>query len=165
MNWYVLFVLSQYEDSFCEYLKKCPEIEAFSAKMEYYRKDRDRIEIKSAFPGYIFVLSKKNQREFNEWLQKLELKKGLIKQLKYKEAQALRPEEIKILEQFLDEEHIFRMSYGYLKEKRLVIEEGPLKGFDDYITKYDKRHRLAGLDLYFLDQRWTAGVTLKEFDS
>ena len=133
----------------------------FSATMEYYRKDRNQIEMKSIFPGYLFVLSDKNQEDFNDWLQNIQLKKGLIKQLQYKEAAALLPEEIKILETFLDKERVFRMSYGALENNRLVIEKGPLTGFDSYITKYDKRHCLAKLDLYFLNQQWKAGVIIQ----
>ncbi len=161
MNWYVLFVLTQYEDQFCEYLKKEHGADIFSAKMEYYRKDRNQIEMKSIFPGYLFVLSDKNQEDFNDWLQNIQLKKGLIKQLQYKEAAALLPEEIKILETFLDKERVFRMSYGALENNRLVIEKGPLTGFDSYITKYDKRNCLAKLDLYFLNQQWKAGVIIQ----
>ena len=162
-NWYVLFVLTPYEDSFCAYLKRYG-VDAFSVKMENYRKDKKCIEIKSAFPGYIFVCSPLPQDAFNDWLFSLEFKKGLIKQLCYKETTALRAEEIRVFEQFLDKDHLFRMSYGHLKNGRLVIDHGPLKGFEDYITKYDKRNRLATLDLFFLDQKWMAGVTLMESD-
>lgn len=163
-NWYVLFVLTPYEDSFCSYLNQRYGADAFSVKMENYRKDKKCIEIKSAFPGYVFVRSPLPQDAFNDWLFHLEFKKGLIKQLCYKETTALRAEEIRVFEQFLDKDHLFRMSYGHLQNGRLVIDQGPLKGFEDYITKYDKRNRLAVLDLFFLDQKWTAGVTLIEKD-
>lgn len=162
-NWYVLFVLTPYEDSFCAYLKR-HGVDAFSVKMENYRKDKKCIEIKSAFPGYVFVCSPLPQDDFNDRLFSLEFKKGLIKQLCYKEITALRAEEIRVFEQFLDKDHLFRMSYGHLKNGRLVIDQGPLKGYEDYITKYDKRNRLATLDLFFLDQKWMAGVTLMESD-
>ena len=48
-NWYVLFVLTPYEDSFCSYLNQRYGADAFSVKMENYRKDKKCIEIKSAF--------------------------------------------------------------------------------------------------------------------
>lgn len=163
-NWYVLFVMTAYEDTLCAYLKEKYDADVFSIKMENYRKDKKCIEIKSAFPGYVFVRSTLSQDAFNDWLSGLEFKKGLIKQLCYKEATALRAEEIRVFEQFLNQDHLFCMSYGHLKNNRLVIDEGPLKGFEDYITKYDKRNRLATLDLFFLDQKWIAGVTLQEID-
>lgn len=55
MNWYVLFVQTLYEDSLCDFLNRSNEVFAFSAKMEYYRKDRKSNELKSLFPGYVFV--------------------------------------------------------------------------------------------------------------
>lgn len=164
LNWYVLFVLTPYEDTLCTYLRERYAADVFSIKMENYRKDKKCIEIKSAFPGYVFVRSPLSQDAFNDWLYGLEFKKGLIRQLCYKETAALRAEEIRVFEQFLDRDHLFRMSYGHLENKRLVIDKGPLKGFEEYITRYDRRNRLATLDLFFLDQKWTAGVTLIEND-
>lgn len=161
-NWYVLFALAAQEDTLCEILNQDPCIHAFSAKYEYYRKDRKQIEIKSLFPGYLFIQTAMDSLSFDQWLQSLETKKGLIRQLQYKQTPSLRDEEIYILEKFLDAEGVFRMSYGHLREGKLVIDQGPLMHFEPYIVKYDKRNRLVTLDLYFMDQHWLAGVTLQE---
>ena len=99
--------------------------------------------------------------EFNEWLRKQEIKKGLIKQLQYDHVSALQKEEIQILSVLLNENHVLPMSYGHLENDKIVIDEGTLKGLESYIVKYDKRNRLASLDLFFLNQRWIAGVSLE----
>ena len=161
MNWYVLFVQTLYEDKLCSFLNRSKGIQAFSAKLEYYRRDRKINEIKSLFPGYVFVKTNLTQLEFNEWLRKQEIKKGLIKQLQYDHVSALQKEEIQILNVLLNDNHVLSMSYGHLENDKIVIDEGTLKGLESYIVKHDKRNRLASLDLFFLNQRWIAGVSLE----
>lgn len=161
MNWYVLFVLTQYEDQICRYIKDS-QIHIFSAKYEHYRRDKDCIEIKSLFPGYLFVKTNMNQMEFNDWLNKLNHRKGIIKQLSYTSISALKDEEIKMFDLLLDDIGVLRMSSGYFDNKKLVICSGPLVGFDDYIVKYDKRNKEARLCLHFIEQSWKAGVEVIE---
>ena len=157
MNWYVLFVLKQCEDRLCSYLNQ-NEISVFSAKYEHYRRDTKSLEIKSLFPGYLFMKTTLNSHEVKDYLSKLEHKKGLICQLQYQDVSALRKEEIQILDMLLDKEGILRASKAHLENKKLVIDEGPLKGLDDYIVKYDKRNKEAYLDLFFIKQQWKATV-------
>lgn len=157
MNWYVLFVLKQYEDGLCSFLNQ-KNISVFSAKYEHYRRDKKCLEIKSLFPGYLFVKTELSSQEIKDHLSKLENKKGLICQLQYQDVSALRKEEIQILDMLLDKEGILRASKAHLENKKLVIEEGPLKGLDDYIVKYDKRNKEAYLDLFFIKQQWKATV-------
>lgn len=161
MNWYVLFVQTLYEDKLCAFLNRSEGIHAFSAKLEYYRRDRKTNELKSLFPGYVFVKTEFDQLEFNEWLRKQEVKKGFIKQLQYDHVSALQKEEIQILTVLLNDNHVLPMSYGHLENNKIVIDCGTLKGLESYIVKYDKRNRLASLDLFFLNQRWVAGVSLE----
>lgn len=157
----MLFVQTLYEDKLCSFLNRSEAIQAFSAKLEYYRRDRKTYELKSLFPGYVFVIADLNQLEFNDWLRKQEMKKGFIKQLQYDHVSALQKEEIQILTVLLNEYHVLPMSYGHLENNKIVIDHGTLKGLESYIVKYDKRNRLASLDLFFLNQRWIAGVSLE----
>ena len=49
------------------------------------------------------------------------------------------------------------------QNKKLVIDSGPLVGFDDYVTKVDRHNRLLWLDLYFFEnQQWKSGITVSE---
>lgn len=162
MNWYVLFVQTLYEDKLCNILNNSDEVFVFSAKIEYYRRDHKMNELKSLFPGYVFIKTKLDQLEFNNWLRKQEFKKGFIKQLQRESVSALTPEEIQLFNLLLDDKGRLNMSYGILENSKLVIKEGPLMGFEDYVKKYDKRNRLVTLDLFFLEKQWVAGVTLLE---
>ena len=108
MNWYVLFVQTLYEDSLCDFLNRSNEVFAFSAKMEYYRKDRKSNELKSLFPGYVFVKTELDQLEFNEWLRNQKVKKGFIKQLQYQTVSALTPEEMQLFNLLLDDKGVLK---------------------------------------------------------
>ena len=162
MNWYVLFVQALYEDKLCAFLNRSEDVFAFSVKIEYYRRDRKANELKSLFPGYVFIKTELEQDAFNDWLRNQEVKKGFIKQLQYQTVSALTPEEIQLFDMLLDDKGILRMSYGELVDSKLVIQEGPLCGFESYIIKYDKRNRLAVLNLFFLEKQWISGATLLE---
>lgn len=159
-NWYVLFVNTIKEDTLVKFISSKKVVEIFSAKLEYYRRDSKSIQIKSLFPGYLFVRTEKNQPDFDDFIRGLEFKSGIWKQLKYSDISALTIEEITVLERLLDDQGILRMSYGKLVNNKLVITKGPLVGYDPYIYKFNKHDRLVYLDLSFLDQKWKAGCML-----
>lgn len=156
-NWYVLFVQTGQERVLCNLLED-EKVHPFSAKIEFYKRVNQSIEEKSLFPGYVFCLSNLNQKDFDEWLRKKPIKKGLIKELKYDEINALTAEEVMILNRLLNEKGVLVMSKGKKANRKFHIIEGPLVGMDDYIIKYDSQHKLATLDLFFLNQQWKAGV-------
>ncbi|MBQ0064138.1 MAG: hypothetical protein KBT48_00075 [Firmicutes bacterium] len=83
----------------------------------------------------------------------------MIKELKYDEqSPALLPEEIMILKRLLNHEGILKMSKGTKRNRKFHIVQGPLVDMDDYIIKYDSQHKLATLNLFFINQQWQAGV-------
>ncbi|MGM9946455.1 transcription termination/antitermination NusG family protein [Floccifex sp.] len=162
MNYFVLFVQTQNQDLLVSLLRR-EGFEAYSYKFEYYRRDIDGIAIKALFPGYVIVKSEMDQVEFQTCIRKMEVKKGFIRELRYEDVSALTKEEITVLERLLDKQGILRMSYGHLVNKKLVIDAGPLVGFDDYVIKLDRHNRLLKLDLYFLEnQQWIAGITMNQ---
>ena len=162
MNYYILFVQTQNQDVLVSLLER-EGLKAYSPKFEYYRRDMDGLALKALFPGYVFVESNLDQVSFYSLIQNMEVKKGLIKELRYKGTSALTKEEIAVLKRLLDDKGILRMSYGHLENKKLVIDSGPLVGFDDYVTKVDRHNRLLWLDLYFFEnQQWKSGITVSE---
>ncbi|MDO4465770.1 MAG: transcription termination/antitermination NusG family protein [Bacillota bacterium] len=156
-NWYVLFVQTGKEETLCSLLKDS-FVYPFSAKFEFYKRVNQKIDKKALFPGYIFCLSNLDQDAFDEWLRKKPVKKGLIKELKYDQMNALTKEEILILNHLLNDKGILTMSKGRKVAGKFQIVEGPLVGMDAYIVKYDSQHKLATLDLFFLNQQWKAGI-------
>lgn len=166
MNYYVLYVQTQNQDVFVDLLNRNKNVFSYNPKFEYYRRDINGIAIKSLFPGYVIVKSNLDQKEFNDILKSMEVKKGFLKELKYEKASALTDEEISVLNNLLDDQGILRMSYGHLENRRIVIDDGPLVGYESYVTKLDKHNRLVHFDLYFLEkQRWIAGMILKTDDN
>ena len=162
MNYYILFVQTQNQDVFVSLLER-EGLKAYSPKFEYYRRDMDGLALKALFPGYVIVKSQWDQITFMEKIRKMEVKKGLIKELRYEGVSALTKEETTVLERLLDQQGILKMSYGHFENKKLVIDSGPLVGFEDYVTKVDRHNHLLQLDLFFLEnQRWIAGITIQE---
>ncbi|XCP84019.1 transcription termination/antitermination NusG family protein [Roseburia hominis] len=94
-NWYILFVQIEKQSQICTMLQN-EGVHAFLPMMEYYRRDSKGIAVKLMFPGYVFVRSELEQKEFDDFLK---FRKGclwgVIKQLKedgnlFKEASYLR---------------------------------------------------------------------------
>lgn len=162
-HWYVLLTIRSKEEEVCKYLNQNEGILAFSPKMEFYHRVSKQIQKRTLFGGYVFVVSKLSQIEVDEIFKKFPLKSVFIHELKYEEdISALTDEEIRILNMFLDEEKVLRMSYGKLANNKLHVTKGPLVKMDDYIVKYDRHNRLATLNLNFLNQVWKVGVTIIE---
>lgn len=156
-NWYVLFVQTGEEQTLCNLIND-NQVHAFYTRIEFYKRIDQKIHLKPLFPGYVFCQTDMGQLEFDEWLRKKPMKIGLIKELKYDHISALTDEEITILKRLLDKKGILRLSKGIKNGRKFHIISGPLLGMDDYITKYDSQHRLATIDLFFIEQQWQAGV-------
>lgn len=160
-NWYVLYVLSYKKEQLIKYLNKYPDVEAFVPKYEYYRRVSKDYDIKPMFNGYIFVKSSMEQKEFNLLVAKMyREKEGLLKQLVYPDTSALKKEEIAMFDQLLDERYVVRMSQAYLQDKKAVVIKGPLKYFEDKISKVDKYNQVAYLSLLFMNREIKAGLKI-----
>lgn len=161
MNWYVLYVLSYKKEQLIKYLNKYKDVEAFAPKYEYYRRVTKDYEVKPMFDGYIFVKSTMNQLEFNSLLMKMSKERdGLLKQLVYPDASALKKEEIEMFNKLLDKSYVVKMSQAYLQDKRAIIINGPLKYFENDICKVDKYNKVAYLNLLFMDRSIKAGLEI-----
>lgn len=157
MNIYVLFN-QQTKTKYLLNLFNKNGLFSFACKMEYYRKDRDSIELKELYPGYIFIRTDLNQEDFDKYLSSIDDKYGLIKQLKLNGLPALSKEEQYLFEILFDETGVIRMSYCILIKNRAHVHEGPLKGLDSFIIKYDKQQRLAYLNVKILNIVLKAGL-------
>lgn len=85
MNYYVLFCQTVRTEKVCQILNKKDGVHAFIPKMEVYIHINGNIDLKTMFPGYLFIKTKMNQLEFSSFILFLdEEKKGIIKELKNK---------------------------------------------------------------------------------
>lgn len=160
-NWYILFVQTEKQSQLCSLLEQ-EGVHAFLPTMEYYRRDRKGLAEKPMFPGYIFVQSELNQKEFDSLLASMEERRwGFIRQLKEEGGTALTEEERAFFRWLLDDAGTVRMSYGYLNPAgKAVITYGPLIGCGRHIRKTDKHNRLVLMDFAFREEPVKLGLTI-----
>lgn len=160
-NWYILFVQIDKQSQLCSLLEQ-EGVRAFLPMTEYYRRDRKGLAEKPLFPGYIFVQSDLNQKEFDNLLDSMEGRRwGFIKQLKEEGTAALTEEERAFFQWLLDDAGTARMSYGYLNSARkAVITYGPLIGCEKHIRKADKHNRSVMMDFTFREDPVKLGLTI-----
>ena len=160
-NWYILFVQTEKQNQLCVLLEQ-EGVHAFLPMMEYYRRDRKGLAKKPMFPGYIFVQSELDQKEFDNLLDSMEERRwGFIKQLKEAGGTALTKEERDFFQWLLDDDGTVCMSYGYLNPTgKVVITYGPLIGCERHIRKTDKHNRFVLMDFAFHEEPVTMGLTI-----
>ena len=160
-NWYILFVQTERQSQLCSLLEQ-EGVHAFLPTMEYYRRDKKGLAEKPMFPGYIFVQSELDQKEFDSLLDSMEGRRwGLIRQLKEEGGAAMTDEERAFFQWLLDDDGTARMSYGYLNPAgKAVITYGPLIGCERHIRKTDKHNCLVLMDFDFREEPVKLGLTI-----
>lgn len=114
----------------------------------------DRVNL---FPGYIFVVTCRPE-EFN---QRLHRKHRTLKLMTVGETiTAIRPEEEKLLKYLGGEDHVVRYSEGFRDGDRIVVETGPLKGYEGEIKHLDRHNRQAQITmtLFGIETNVTLGL-------
>lgn len=163
MNYYVLFCQTLKTEKVCQILNRKKDVHAFIPRMETYIHSKDEIILKVMFPGYLFIETNMNQKEFDILLNLLnEEKDGIIKELKKDDVSALTDDEIKLMYQLLNRNGILKMSEGYKVNGKTIITKGPLLHFQDEIIDTNKRDMFAILDIKFLNRNIKAGLMFKQ---
>lgn len=163
MNYYVLFCQTLKTEKVCQILNRKKDVHAFIPRMETYIHSKDEIILKVMFPGYLFIETNMNQKEFDILLNLLnEEKDGIIKELKKDDVSALTDDEIQLMYQLLNRNGILKMSEGYKVNGKTMITKGPLLHFQDEIIDTNKRDMFAILDIKFLNRNIKAGLMFKQ---
>lgn len=153
--WYVIQVYTGQEERI---VQQCRERvmeegeEAFIPLVERMTKIRGEwMPVKTRlFPGYVFVETDRPQ-ELHIRLKKI---KFMTKLLKTGEViTPLHSEEEEYLKRLQDEEHVVRYSEGWLEGDRLVVNAGPLKGYEGKIKKILRHKRLVVLEVPLLGRQ------------
>ena len=164
-NWYVIQVRSGHEDKIVnachtyipeEILKK-----AFVPKYKHVRKIRGEWkQLESPlFTGYVFLITDHIEELFYSLHKIPDFTKLLgndgddIYPLTRKDAY--------FIERFVNDEYILDMSIGHIIGDKVIINEGPLLGYEGLITKIDRHKRIAYLDINLFDQHLIAKVGLE----
>lgn len=165
MIWYVLYVRGGKEEHIAQLLKK-EGLDAFVPMVEKIHKKQGvpfKVE-KVLFPNYIFVESELNSVDFNVKLSDVKMKRFFhAKNLQYdlEGTSALSEAEQLMLERLLGKNKIVRHSTGMIEGDRIIILEGPLKGFESSIKKIDRHQRKALIEVDVSGHHLQASVSLE----
>lgn len=162
MNWYVLYCQSAKVEQLCDVFNSSDDTEAFAVMMETYRRDREHLVLEKMFPGYIFIRTHRDQNEFSQFLLGLkDQKDGVIRELRKEGVSSLTDDEITLLDNLLDENHVLKMSYGIRINGKSVPYKGPLIRYAGNIKSVDFYRNTACLDIPFLGREIICGLTVK----
>lgn len=154
LNWYVLYVMGGRENAIANYLNKSKELNVFCPQVEvvYRKQGRSQIVKRPMFPSYLFVKSLFTMSEFQNYLkQKRKEKSGIVKELHYEKGiPSLTEKEIQWMVHLMDEEDTVRKSVGIMEGDIVIIESGPLKGYESYIVHINRHKRKATLSFQML---------------
>ncbi len=170
VNWYVFFVKTGYERKAIEDFQSIfKESEAVPRQLFveslFKRNGVTKLDKRSIFPGYIFVISSIENYEFiirsKECIKK---SKVILKILCYGDTcqAALRREESAILEELWAEGDCLRVSKGIIIGDRVQIIEGPFAGKESLIKKinYHKMQALIELEIMGAYREVTIGLNI-----
>ena len=158
VNIYIIQCLSTKKNSLIHHFEAY-DLLAYCPQMEYYRRDIKGIAVKDMFPGYLFIQTSLDHKDWEGVLNEVYHKtEGIVRELKSEESDTLTANERLLLSSLLDEQGVMRMSYAVLKDSKAHVTEGPLKRYEKMIRKVDKHNQLAYLNLSLISHEITAGL-------
>ncbi len=179
MQYYVLFTQTVKQDKLKEALEKAFPADRGTVllpRMQWWRRGRNKIELKTLYPGYVFIKTDMNVTELHGFIRAHRMDiQTFIRELGLYEKRArgedadnevefkindLTEIETHFLNQMLDENGIMMMSEGYGKKGNYTVMNGPLKAFEDRIVDVDNHNRMAYLDFTFRGHIAKAGMHL-----
>ncbi len=118
------------------------------------------IERKILFLGYVFIVTEELERLQTYLKEIIELTKLLSAG---EDVVPLKSNEIEFLKAFGGEEQIVKMSEGIIENSKVIIQSGPLEGWEAYIRKIDRHKRKAYLELEMFGKLRSVEVGLEIF--
>lgn len=148
--WYVVQVRTGTEESIrtqCEKRMSGEVLErCFIPYYEESKRIRGRWTVleKVLFPGYVFLITEKLEKVYNQLYGVI----GLTKLIGTgREIVPLREEEIAFMQGIGGENQIVEMSEGVIEQSSVRITSGPLMGMEGLIKKIDRHKRKAWLEV------------------
>lgn len=133
-------------------LKEC-FIPYYEKKMKYMGKWHITREI--LFPGYIFMISD----YINDLIFDVKKIPKLIKILgDGEDIIPLYDREIEFLMRFGKEDHLIKISHGYIENDKIVITDGPMKDYEGTIKRIDRHKRKAIIEVEFFGRAMEVSV-------
>lgn len=168
--WYVVQTASGKEQEAVEKCRRAIDRETagmiFTPSYQYQKKYQGawHLERKLLFDGYVFLESNRP----DELEQSLERIPGVVTPVRIGGGfYPIRSEEESFLKKLLDGSDCVAVSTGFLVNRRLVIEQGPLRawnGHTEFIRKIDRHKRIAELEIVLWKEvrRMRVGLEVKE---
>lgn len=158
MYWYVLFVKTGREEKVEQLLKKRLDTDAFMPFIPMHEtlfkiSGKVKKELKSLFPGYLFIESEISGMEFVKSISRAICDlMDVFRFLKYGDTDqiAMNEHEKCMLLSLCNEDHCILSSSGIIVGNSVYIKEGPLAGLESIVRKIDRHKRRAIIDLEFM---------------
>lgn len=165
-NWYVLFVRGSYEQKVCDYFNKQDGLSAFLPKKEVIHKKEGKLVklTKQLFPGYVFIETEMNHIEFHQMIYELRNRvDGIVRNLEHdlEGTPALYDSERELIERLVNKDRVVEHSVGVIEGDKIIVTEGPLMGFESYITHIDRHKRICTLEIDMMGSKRDMKVSLE----
>lgn len=114
--------------------------------------------VKPMFPGYIFLISQNidvvhmHLKHVSAYTRILGAPNTFV---------PLYPEEVRLLLSFSQYDHNVTMSYGFIENDSIYIEEGPLVGKEGLIRKINRHKRIAEVEFNFMRRKTVIRMPLE----
>ena len=131
----------------------------------FKRAGKVKKELNIMFPGYVFIESDLDSKEFRRrTLQIIRKSKDIIGILNYGNSDdiAVREDERTALLHLCNDNHCIEASMGFIEGDRFYIESGPMVGMESIIKNINKKKMVASFELEFMGNitRFTVGLEL-----
>lgn len=169
-HWYIFWVLTgherQVEKRIMEQLSD-EDIVPFIPLWEslFKRAGKVKRELNIMFPGYVFIESDLESKEFRlRTLQIVRTSKDIIGILSYGNSDeiAVREDECAALLRLCNDGHCIESSMGFIEGDKFYIESGPMVGMESVIKEINRKKMEASFELEFMGNvmRFTVGLEL-----
>jgi len=153
MNWYAIFVKTGEEDvveKYIDYYFNKSQCHLLIPKKRINEKRKGKLYsvVKTLFPGYVFINADMNINMYYIIKKLPKVYKILNESNEF--YSRIQDYEMEPILQLTKKNDIIDYSKGFIKNSKVYIEEGPLKGLEGLIRKVDKRKCRAKIALDFM---------------
>jgi len=168
--WYVLFVYNGKENKVVEALNshfKGEELFPFVPKKDkwFIGKGKKIKEKKLFFPGYVFIETTLNAKEFIRFTKHfIETSHDIIRLLHNSDDRndiAVKDRERKAWVYLLGDNKCVEESVGFIENDKVFIEYGPLRGLEGTIKKINRHKREAYIEVEIMGRRMKMSVAVQ----
>lgn len=161
--WYVVRAMIGREESAAEMCKTAVGMIAkriILPKCQFNRRWHGEYKMieKVTFPGYFFIDSD-DPKALEELLLRIP---SVVTPVRIGGGfHPIKEAEEEILNDMMDENDLVLSSTGNIVDGKLIVDEGPLKGLEDKVKKFDRHDRWADLEMELFDECKTMRVGLQ----